>query len=81
MAQEKSSKNKLIEPLIVGFVLVCSLLVMADVGKNLVDETRITSELKTLSTEPAEPASKIAPTLSEEEMKRWSERLEQHPDM
>jgi hypothetical protein len=81
MAQQKIRKSNLKEKLTVAFVLVGSLLVVADVGKNLADETRIASEFKTLSTESAKPQSTIKPTLSEEEMKRWMERLETHSDI
>lgn len=80
MAQQKLRNSHSKEQLIVACVLVCSLLVIADVGKNLADEIRITSELKTLSKELTKPQPKIQPTLSGEEMKRWAERLKKHSD-
>lgn len=80
MARKETKKSHSKKYLIAAFVLVSSLLIMADVGKNLANEIRTTLELKTLSTESVKPQSKNNPTLSEEEMERWAKRLKTHSD-
>ncbi|WP_136795231.1 MULTISPECIES: hypothetical protein [Desulfosediminicola] len=82
MAQQKhsNSNSNPKEQLIVAFVLVSSMLIMTDVGMNLAEEIRITSELKTISTELTKPQPKIEPTLSGEELQEWTERLKKQSD-
>lgn len=82
MAQQKhsNSNSNPKEQLIVAFVLVSSMLIMTDVGMNLAEEIRITSELKTISTELTKPQPKIEPTLSGEELQEWTERLKEQSD-
>lgn len=80
MPQKHPGKAKFKEYLIAAFVLVCSLLILADLSKNVVDEIRIASEFNALSPDPVKQQPENNPTLSEEEMKRWADRLEKHPD-
>lgn len=80
MGQQKIRNSYRTELLIVVLALVSSLLILIDVGRNLTDEIRITSELKRLSIELEKPQPSITPTLSEEEMKSWTERLKNHSD-
>ena len=66
MVQQNLKKSNLKEKLILAFVLVSSLLVMTEVGKNLGDEICITSEPKAVFMEPEQQTqSKINPTLSD----------------
>lgn len=81
MGQQKVERSHSKEQqLIVAFVLLSCLLILIDVYKNLSDEIHITSELKTLSTERAKPQPAIQQTLSEEEMKLWTERLKKNSE-
>lgn len=61
-------------------IVLASLLVIFDVGKNLTEEMRITSEQKALFSEPIKPQAEIEPTLSEEELRQWAERLQKCSD-
>lgn len=80
MGQENNKNSISKEQLIIAFVLVSSLLIVIDIGKNLADEVRIASELKSLSTELEKPHSTITPTLSEKEMNQWTDRLKKRAD-
>jgi len=75
MGQQKLRSSNTKEYLIIAFVLVSTLLVMTDVTRNLSDEIHIASEIKTLSPIQKKPLQNIKSTLSEEELKRWTERL------
>lgn len=75
MGQQKHRSSNTKEYLIIAFVLVSTLLVMTDVTRNLSDEIHIASEIKTLSPIQKKPLQNIKSTLSEEELKRWTERL------
>lgn len=69
------------ENLIIAFILVSVLLVGIDLGKNVTNEIQVASEQKKLSTELGhKPKQVTQPTLSEEEMERWAERLEKYSE-
>lgn len=74
------TKNKLKERLIIVFVIAGVALASIDIGQNIRQEMKRSAQQEKTAVKPPE-AQKIAePTLSEEEMKRWAERLESHPD-
>ncbi|WP_136806738.1 hypothetical protein [Desulfosediminicola flagellatus] len=81
MGQQKLKNSNVKEHLIIVFVLIGSLLIITDVGRNISDEIRLVTELKSLTNElTSQPQSPIQSTLSDEEMKQWTERLKKHSD-
>lgn len=74
MAQ-KAQNSTPKERLIFTFILVCSVMIPANIGNNIINELRIASEHKILTKEEVPPQVEKSPTLSEKEMKRWTNRL------
>ncbi|WP_139163838.1 hypothetical protein [Desulfoluna spongiiphila] len=64
MAQQKYSSRNVKEILVVVFVLLGSLLVMVHVGKNLMDELRETSHIRTPYSVLVTPQPKSRASLS-----------------
>lgn len=81
MEHQEDRTGQVKEVFILTCVFLSSLLILIDMGTNLVNEMDRATEQRTLSAKTGPPPTrKTAPTLSEEEMQQWTQRLQNHSD-